>query len=184
MYASLSLEPRHIDRSVWPVSSHGPLSATGGYISEMDDAVGTIYRAQQALGAARIANSIIIFSSDNGAPPAGSGPTGIDHTTDAEGRPCTGFMGCPNSALPDSPHSECAAVVRFPDPFACCCSQAVLSGLHVTIRTVSAASHLRSRCLANHSHHHRRLEESDLGRWSARRWVCALATAAEESSGH
>ena len=102
MYASLSLEPRHIDRSVWPVSSHGPLSATGGYISEMDDAVGTIYRAQQALGAARIANSIIIFSSDNGAPPAGSGPTGIDHTTDAEGRPCTGFMGCPNSALLDS----------------------------------------------------------------------------------
>ena len=86
----------------------------------MDDAVGTIYRAQQALGAGRMANSIIIFSSDNGAPPAGSGPTGIDHTTDAEGRPCTGFMGCPNSAPPTtSTKLSGVAAVRFPfpDPF-------------------------------------------------------------------
>ena len=66
-------------------------------VSEMDDAVGTIYRAQQALGATRSANTVIIFSSDNGAPPAGSGPMGTDHSTDAEGKPCNSLAGCPNS---------------------------------------------------------------------------------------
>ena len=37
----------------------------------------------------------------------------------------------------------CCCSVRFPDPFACCWSQAVLSGSRATIRTVSATSSLR-----------------------------------------
>ena len=42
-----------------------------GYITEMDDAVGEIVGALQAAPGGLYANTVFVFSSDNGAPPAG-----------------------------------------------------------------------------------------------------------------
>ena len=47
-----------------------------GYISELDDAVGVVVRQLHASG--RYARTLVVFSSDNGAPPAGND---VDHPT-------------------------------------------------------------------------------------------------------
>lgn len=50
-----------------------------GYITEMDDAVGEIIAEMNAGGFSQ--NTVVIFSSDNGAPPASAD---VDHATNPE----------------------------------------------------------------------------------------------------